>query len=867
MFAVTFSVKGLLAMFGSPRAETSAETSTTEVIHGNGGEDLLEGELGTGTLFGSSSTLIGGTGSDLTARGAGNTGTGNGTMSVGAGDGSFIADSTDSAGDTILDAPGAGTDHVFASVRHTFAANVERPILTGTAVITGTGTSEANRVTGNAADNILDGRSGADILVGGLGDDTYVVDHVGDVVIELASQGTDTVLSSISYTLGDHVENLTLSGGSSVNATGNDSANVIRGNDHHNIIDGRGGVDTLIGGDGDDTYIVNDADDTVVETPNGGTDTVRSVLDYTLGANIENLMLMGSGVINGAGNDLANGIMGNAAQNMLLGHGGDDTLDGGEGSDTLDGGAGADVMDGGSGDDTFVVDDAGDHVIESDGGGTDTVLSSVSFALASHLENLSLTGDSNINATGNSAANLLIGNSGANVLDGRTGSDMMVGGTGNDTYFVDSAGDFVVEDDSDGVDDVRSSVSYMLTAGVENLTLLGAGHLSATGNAIANVLVGNSGNNVIDGGGGADAMSGGAGSDTYIVDHAGDVITELANEGIDTVLASVSTVLSAHVEHLVLTGAAAINGTGNALENIMTGNAGNNIIDGGMSADLMTGGLGDDTYYIDHASDRVIENPGQGNDHVITTISIGSIDGVERITLAGTGSIDLSGNGLDNILTGNGAANIMSGGDGKDTLSGGAGDDKLFGDGGDDTLSGHDGNDTLIGGSGIDAMNGGAGNDVMDGGDGNDGMFGGGAQDYLFGGLGNDRIYGDGGNDVIRSGAGHDTLAGGSLSGAGISGNDTFAWTRADIVDANGVSAGFDTILDFGAGDRLDFTGIFSAAPPIPLADLIRVSDTPAGTIVSLDIDANGHFFDVAILNGLHGLDAQDFMQQHFVVA
>jgi Ca2+-binding RTX toxin-like protein len=346
-----------------------------------------------------------------------------------------------------------------------------------------------------------------------------------------------------------------------------------------------------------------------------------------------------------------------------------------------------------------------------------------------------------------------------------------------------------------------------------------------------------------------------------------DVVTEFDGGGTDTVRSGVSYVISANIENLVLTGTDAINGTGNDLSNTITGNAANNILDGGAGADTMIGGAGDDTYYIDNAGDRVIENPGDGNDRIITTITLGTIDGIEQITLVGNEAADLTGNAADNMLTGNGAANVLSGGDGKDTLMGGAGNDTLFGDAGNDTLWGQDGNDTMYGGTGTDALNGGAGNDVMDGGEGNDGLFGGGGQDTLFGGDGNDSIFGDGGNDYIRGGAGNDSLAGGQVGGGGVSGNDTFAWLRGDIVDANGAAAGFDTILDFGAGDRLDFSGIFNGAPPVPLADLIRVSDTATGTVVSIDVDANGHFFDVAILNGAHGLDAHDLVQQQIIIA
>ena len=143
------------------------------------------------------------------------------------------------------------------------------------------------------------------------------------------------------------------------------------------------------------------------------------------------------------------------------------------------------------------------------------------------------------------------------------GADTLIGGDGNDSYTVDNVGDTVTEYANEGIDEINSSVTHVLSANIENLTLTGSGATSGTGNDLDNLLTGNSGantltgglgNDMLNGGTGADALIGGEGNDIYTVDNAGDVVTENADEGINIVNSSVTYSLAANLDHLLLTG-------------------------------------------------------------------------------------------------------------------------------------------------------------------------------------------------------------------------------------------------------------------------------------------------------------------------
>ncbi len=635
------------------------------------------------TLVGGGDTLHGGAGADTLLGGADN------DLYIVDASGDRVFETTTPA--STIDAGGCDTVQSAVSINldaHPGVRFVEHLVLTGTANLDGTGNALANSLSGNAGRNLLNGGEGADTLdggagvdsmAGGEGNDIYVVDHASDMITEAIGEGMDEVQASITWTLGANTERLVLTGSSVINGTGNALDNGIIGNartnrlmggdgadtlngdgstdtldggNGHDLLDGGTGADSMAGGAGNDIYVLDNAGDAVTEAAGEGMDEVQSVVTFTLGANIERLMLTGSSVINGTGNTLDNTITGNARNNRLIGgdgadtlngDGSADTLEGGNGHDRLDGGTGADSMAGAAGNDVYIVDHGYDRAIEATGEGTDEVRAAVNWTLGENFERLVLTGTAHIDGTGNALNNAITGNAGNNILSGGLGSDSMAGGAGNDIYIVDHVRDVVTETAGGGMDEIRASVTWTMGANAERLLLTGASVIHGTGNALDNTITGNDrinllgggegadtlfgggsidtlaggiGDDLLNGGLGADSMAGGAGNDIYIVDHVNEMVGEAAAEGIDEVRATTHATLSAHVERLVLLGNGGIRGTGNEIANVIVGNAGRNILDGGGGADTLTGGAGSDTLIATAGDLFVFEQALHGRDSI-----------------------------------------------------------------------------------------------------------------------------------------------------------------------------------------------------------------------------------------------------------
>ena len=383
-------------------------------------------------------------------------------------------------------------------------------------------------------------------------------------------------------------------------------------------------------GNGDPSTIIVWHTDTVEELADEGYDVVYSSVTFALPDNVEELILIGDAAIDATGNAADNTLGGNNASNILNALGGDDTLYGWAGNDRLDGGTGADWMDGGVGDDVYVVDDAGDRVIENADAGTDTVLSSIDYALGDHVENVVLTGDAAVNATGNAGGNLLVGNDAANTLRGldgddslygRGGNDILDGGAGNDTYYI------TVNDGIDTLIDIEGDDTLVFGNCITPERVAVRYATDGQGHAIASL---------------------------RLLDAEG---CESETEGVDILLNSDGSLPIEHVRFA--------DGTVTTFDSLVVRSLTHTGTD---KADRIVTGRDDDTIHALGGNDVV--DAGSGHDTLY----------------GGKGKDVLYGGGGNDRLHGEDGNDTLYGGCGNDTLDGGAGENKLAGGAGDDLI-------------------------------------------------------------------------------------------------------------------------------------------------------------------------------------
>jgi Ca2+-binding RTX toxin-like protein len=446
-------------------AGNSIDFQTTEnfaITTGSGNDNITTGD--------GIDELDGGAGSDVL-----NSGGGNDTLIGGAGADSLAGGLdndiyfVENTGDQVQENSGEGNDSVFSKVNFTIPNNVEILGMNGSG-LTGTG---------SAGNDILSSLNGANTLAGLDGDDIYYVGNTGDQVQESAGGGNDVVFAFADFSMPANVEALAMVG-SGLTGTGG------AGND---TLSSFNGANTLVGLDGNDTYYVRNGGDQVQESVGGGGDVVFAFTDFTRPANIETLVMNGPGLIGTGTSD----------------------------EDTFISMGGANTLAGLGGNDLYFVNNTGDQVQESAGGGSnDVVFSRVNYTMPANVEVLAMNG-SGLTGTGGSGNDLFTSLNGANTLVGLGGSD---------TYYINNTGDQVQEAADGGSDAVFARVNYTIPDNVEVMVTEGSG-LTGTGSA---------GDDLLGSLGGANTLIGNGGDDTFLF-HAGQTngvtVNDFAGSGAD----------------------------------------------------------------------------------------------------------------------------------------------------------------------------------------------------------------------------------------------------------------------------------------------------------------------------------------------
>ncbi|SFO98323.1 Hemolysin-type calcium-binding repeat-containing protein [Cohaesibacter marisflavi] len=693
-----------------------------DTINGNAGNDIIYGMDNDDTIHGGDGDdqLYGGYGNDVLYAGAGEDyldgGPGNDTIYV-------TKAATDDDDNTIVTGEGNDTviltnDLAYICMNYSFvnegivanlstgliqsSTKTDRVLLNGGDVDRFIGTAFDDTITTDAQGTLLISLGGNDTLIGGAGNDTvsYYYDY--------SNGGTNAVTVNLATGIATDGFGDTDSLSGIERVRGTFLPDTFIGSDADEIFLGLGGNDKISGGGGFDMVDYHKDDNKLGLYNNFGTAGVIVNLargTATDGYGDTDIL---SGIEGAKGTDQDDTLIGSAVHNELSGKEGNDTLkglagadllNGSDGNDTLYGGAGVDTMIGGAGNDTFYVDNSSDIVTETAGEGMDRVFSSASYNLknsSQYIENITLTGKADLNATGNMQANNMSGNIGDNHLYGLIGNDTLSGLAGDDTL-----------NGGDGND--------RLFGNLGNDTLNGGnGDDRLFGHAGADTLFGNVGKDTLSGGAGNDKLFGGIGNDILNGNDGADVLH--GNQHSDT-----------------------LNG-GNGNDTLF-GDLGNDKLFGGAGDDILNGNDGVDTLHGNQNNDTL--NGGNGND----------------ILFGDLGNDKLFGGAGDDKLNGNAGADTLHGNQHNDTLNGGLGDDKLFGDLGNDHLFGNQGNDSLTGGAGNDSLNGGIGNDILGAGSGADTLIGSLGADVMFAGNDNaqDTFVFSSVNDSL-TGANHDKL-------------------------------------------------------------------------------------------------------------
>jgi len=649
---------------------------------------------------------------------------------------------------------------------------------------------------GRAGDDTLDGGAGDDIMTGGTGNDTFIVGNAGDVVIEFAGEGVDTVEASIDFALSANVEHLILTD-SAVFGTGNALDNTLEGNSADNVLFGERGDDTLYGGGGRDALDGGEGNDTYVYFVEDGH---ISIADNGDASDTDTLLL--------GGEEGPDGMrvyrLAAAPDDVVLDFpaGGRVTIKGfmrGEGIETITFQNAAPL----SRADLLamsppILDDTPPRAIADD-------------AINVFAANVAIPAEAFLyNDLGEGLRLISVGQASIGSVTLDANGDVLLSATAG--YVGVVSFEYTLEAVNGQRSTALASVSVtgrdiapevFVTAGTEG----------------ADNLIGTAGDDLIIAGGGQDIVDGGAGNNTIDytgaagavrIDLSANSVEELAPDS-STDVASTDTLV--RIQNAI---GSSLNDRliGSGATNVLSAGAGNDLIDGRAGADTMIGGVGDDTFYVDNTDDLVIELAGEGSDRVWASVdfALGAGQSVETLSSRAVEGIRLTGNELANTLVGHTGSETLSGGAGNDTLDGRGGADSLTGGEGDDRyyvdnagdlvfeaigdgvnyrvyakvsfalragqevetlyangvegihLTGNELANTLIGHKGGETLDGGAGNDRLDGRSG---------VDIMIGGTGDDTFYVDAAGDLIFEFAAE--------------GNDR-VWTTVDYTLANGQS-------------------------------------------------------------------------------
>jgi Ca2+-binding RTX toxin-like protein len=782
---------------------SAINASADVVISGTGGNDSIVGGNG-------HETINGGGGNDTISGGAGSD-----SIDGGAGDDSLVgADGNDTV------AGGAGNDYL--------SGGTGRDLLQGG---DGNDTLETS---------FYYSGEGPDTLDGGLGDDTYLINYKysgQDVFVDAG--GIDTVDTYLGWTLGPGMENLILriADESGIPGTGNELNNVIRSVTGYKgtfTLDGADGNDTLIGDGNSDVFLFKagsgnygndlidgggDADTIAFSTWDGSYATSGATIDLKNGT-VSGGMASGSAtfvnVEDATGGDfndrliahdgmtyVENRFGGTVTRGAYLdGRGGNDTLQGGADNDRLTGGAGADVF-------LFTAapGDASADTLADFASGADHIWLDASV--------MSALGASGAFATNDARFYAAAGATSGHDADDRVVFDTTTGKLYYDADGAGAAGSLLIATVNNGgsefapiVGTVAASDLVVLNGSAPGLVVNGTANSdSLTGSAANDTLNGFDGNDTLNGGAGADSMVGGNGDDVYIVDNPADVLIEFENGGIDEARSAVSFTLPDWVNNLVLTGSA-VNGTGNAVENLMTGNGANNVLSGMDGIDTLMGGAGNDTLSGGAGADTFVFNvvPGAANADRITDFTSA------RDTLRLDGSAFSAVGGSGRFSAGDvrfyAAAGAANGHDADDRVVYNTSSGDLYydadgsGSGVAQLIATLNGAPSLAA-TDLEVVNGTVTPSPTPTPSAGQSISGTNNADTLVGGSGNDTIFGNSGNDWIEGRGGNDQLSGGS-------GQDSYVFRESGSANADTL-ANFDSGWDFLRFDGAAFTGLGGA--------------------------------------------------------